>query len=104
MLEDDTNLSRMRRQRDYMDSFQKQAREAFRSDSQFALKLLEKLGEYLQSDMTGQQLSDLIVLLDESRISPIRHADGVLIEGAQYYEFYADEDSLWEIVKTACCA
>ena len=102
-LADDTNISRMRRQRDYLDSFQKCAREAFHSDSEFALRLVEKLAEFMQSNMTGQQLSDLIEKLDTYQIYPIRHAQGELIVGQQYYEFYVDKDSLWEIVKGAYC-
>lgn len=103
-LQDDTNLSRLRRQRDYMDSFQKCARDAFNSDSNFMLKLVEKLGAYLQSNMTAQQLSDLAAQLDKSQISPIQYAEGDLRLGEVHYEFYVDEDSLWEIVKSAYCA
>lgn len=102
-LDDDTNIARMRRQRDYMDSFQKCAKEALNTDSEFVVKMLEKLGDYLQSDMTGQQLSDLITRLDNSEISPIRYPEGKLVMGAEHYEFYVDEDSLWEIVKSAYC-
>lgn len=100
---DDSNIARMSRQRIYLDSFRKQAQEAFDSDSEFALKLVEKLGEHLQSDLTAQQLSDLVESLDKSRISPIRTADGELVVGTQYYEFFVDESSLWEIVKQAYC-
>lgn len=102
-LEDDTNLARMRRQRDYLDSFQKCAREALNTDSEFVVKLLEKLSEYLQSDLTGQQLSDLITRLDHSEVLPIRYPKGELVVGAEYYEFYVDEDSLWELVKSVYC-
>lgn len=102
-LKNDTNIARMRRQRDYLDSFQKCAKEAINTDSEFVVKLLEKLGDYLQSDMTGQQLSDLITRLDNSEISPIRYPEGKLVMGAEHYEFYVDEDSLWEIVKSAYC-
>lgn len=102
-LDDDTNLARMRRQRDYLDSFQKCAKEAINTDSEFIVKLLEKLGEYLQSNLTGQQLSDLITRLDHSEISPICYPEGKLVFGGEHYEFYVDEDSLWEIVKSAYC-
>lgn len=102
-LENDTNLARMKRQRQYLDSFQTCAREAFHSDSEFMVKLLEKLSEYLQSDLTAQQLSDLITQLDGAEIAPIRYARGELKLGPQYYEFYADEASLWEMVKGAYC-
>lgn len=103
-LEDDTNLARMRRQRDYLDSFQKCAREALNTDSEFVVKLVEKLGEYLQSDLTVQQLSALLTRLDSSEVLPIRSPEGDLIVGAEHYEFYVDEDSLWELVKSVYCA
>lgn len=102
-LENDTNLARMKRQRQYLDSFQKCAREAFNSDSEFMVKLLEKLSEFLQSDLTAQQLSDLVTRLDKSEISPIRYAEGELKLGEQYYEFYPAESSLWDMVKKAYC-
>ncbi len=102
-LENDTNLARMKRQRQYLDSFQKRAREAFNSDSDFLVKLLEKLSEFLQSDLTAQQLSDLVTKLDKSEISPIRYAEGELKLGEQYYEFYPEESSLWSMVKQAYC-
>ena len=102
-LENDTNLARMKRQRQYLDSFQKRAREAFNSDSEFMVKLMEKLSEFLQSDLTAQQLSDLVTRLDNSEISPIRYAEGELKLGEQYYEFYPAEASLWAMVKKAYC-
>ena len=102
-LEDDTNLARMSRQRIYLESFRKQAQKAFDSESEFVLKLVEKLGEYMQSDLTAQQLSDLVQSLDRSQVAPIRTVDGELIAGAEYYEFFVDETSLWEIVKQAYC-
>ena len=102
-LENDTNLARMKRQRQYLDSFQKRAREAFNSDSEFMVKLMEKLSEFLQSDLTAQQLSDLVTRLDNSEISPIRYAEGELKLGEQYYEFYPAESSLWDMVKKAYC-
>ena len=102
-LENDTNLARMKRQRQYLDSFQKRAREAFNSDSEFMVKLLEKLSEFLQSDLPAQQLSDFVTQLDSCEISPIRYAEGELKKGEQYYEFYPAESSLWAMVKKAYC-
>ena len=103
ILENDTNTARMSRHRIYMESFRKQAQKAFDSESEFALKLVEKLGEYMQTDLTAQQLSELVERLDQSLVSPIRTADGELIVGTKFYEFFVDEASLWEIVKQAYC-
>ena len=102
-MEDDTNLARMARQRQYLDSFQKQARAAFNSDSDFMMKLVGKLSDYLQSDLTAQQLQDLVTSLDQAEIAPIRYAEGTLRKGEEYYEFYPDKLSLWEMVKSAYC-
>lgn len=100
---DDTNLARMSRQRIYLESFQKQAQKALNSDSEFVMKLVEKMGEHIQTDLTAQQLSDFVESLDKSRIYPIRSPEGELMIGTQHYEFFADEASLWEIVKRAFC-
>lgn len=102
-LENDTNAARMERHRIYMNSFQSCAKAALNSDSAFAMKLIEALSEYMQSDLTAQQLSDLVERLDNAVIHPIRTSDGKLTLNEKYYEFYADEDSLWEIVKNAYC-
>lgn len=102
-MEDDTNTARMSRHRIYLESFRKQAQKAFDSDSEFTLKLVEKMSEHMQTDLTAQQLSDLLQTLDQSKILPIRTADGELVTGAVYYEFFVDETSLWEIVKRAFC-
>lgn len=102
-LTDDTNTSRMRRQRAYMDSFIEIAREAIKNDSNFPTKLVERLGDWIQSNMTVTQMSQLIRDLDQFEISPFRHADGELVVGKRFYEFYVNEDSLWEIVRNACC-
>mgnify|MGYP000915083192 FL=1 len=93
----------MARQRQYLDSFQKQARAAFNSDSEFMMKLVGKLSDYLQSDLTAQQLQDLVTSLDQAEIAPIRYAEGTLRKGEEYYEFYPDKLSLWEMVKSAYC-
>ena len=102
-LVDDTNVARMARQQIYMESFQKQAQEAFNSESEFVMRLVEKMGEHLQSDLTAQQLADFVESLDKSQISPFRTPEGELLIGTQFYEFFVDETSLWEIVKRAYC-
>lgn len=103
ILDNDSNIARMSRQRIYLDSFRTQAQKALDSDSEFVLKLVEKMGEQIQTDLTAQQLSDFVESLDKSQISPIRTADGELIAGARFYEFFVEEASLWEIVKQAYC-
>ena len=102
-LSDDTNTYRMERQLQYLDSFQNCAREAIDTDSQFVLTLLEKLSDYLQTNLTGDQLVNFITQLDESEISPIRPPQGTLTLEDGHYAFYVDMDPTWEDVKRAYC-
>lgn len=102
-LSDDTNTYRMERQLQYLDSFQNCAREAIDTDSQFVLTLLEKLSDYLQTNLTGDQLVNFITQLDESEISPIRPPQGTLTLKDGHYAFYVDLDPTWEDVKRAYC-
>ena len=51
----------------------------------------------------AQQLQDLVTSLDQAEIAPIRYAEGTLRKGEEYYEFYPDKLSLWEMVKSAYC-
>lgn len=102
-LPDDTNIARMARHRIYLDSFQKQAKNAYHSDSEFAQKLLKQLTGFLQSNMTAQQITDLIARLDQFEIAPVCHPEGKLKTGMEYYEFYVDEPALWELVKSVYC-
>ena len=102
-LSDDTNTYRMERQLQYLDSFQNCAREAIDTDSQFVLTLLEKLSDYLQTNLTGDQLVNFITQMDESEISPIRPPQGTLTLEDGHYAFYVDLDPTWEDVKRAYC-
>ena len=103
VLEDDTNLARMRRQRVYLDGFQKSAKAVINSDSEFLMNVLEQLGNYLQTNLTGDQLLDVLERMDTYKVAPIRVPEGTLETGGEYYEFYVDETSLWEHVKAVYC-
>ena len=100
---DGLNASRMRRQRMYFDGFQKSAREAFNSDSELAMKLVEKLSDYMITDMTADGISKLAERLDKYGIGDVRYASGDNIQGKEFYEFYVDKDDLWSIVREEMC-
>lgn len=102
-LEDDTNLARMSRQRVYMDGFRKSVKTAMNGDPEFLVKVIEQLGNYLQTNLTGDQLMDVLERLDTYAVSPVRVPEGTLQTGGEYYEFYVDETSLWEHVKAVYC-
>lgn len=100
---DGLNASRMRRQRTYFDGFQKSARAALNSDSELAMKLVEKLSDYMVTDMTADGIGRLAEKLDKYEIGEVRFAKGDNIQGKEFYEFYVDKDDLWRIVREEMC-
>lgn len=100
---DGRNVSRMRRQRDYLEGFTKSARESFNSDSELSMKMLEAINPYLVTDLTADAMSDIVEKLDTYTIQPVQHAAGEDVLGEQFMEFYVDYDDLWQIVKLAMC-
>lgn len=100
---DSTNLARMRRHRQYMDSFQVCAREAINTDSAFVMRVIETMSDFLQSDMTADQIAELITVLDTFEISPITPLPGELTRPGVYYEYILDTDGTWEALTAAVC-
>ena len=100
---DGTNISRMRRHRDYLQGFMSSARASFNSDSKLALKAIEALNPYMTTDMTAEAMSALVEKLDTYTIEPIQHALGENKLGEKFYEFYTDYDDSWKIVHNTFC-
>lgn len=97
-LEDSTNLHRMERQRQYLAGLQDQLKKAAQSDSDFSLDALLQVNEYMVSDCTVNQLSDLINSMATFEIEDIRTTEGTAQVGEEYMEFTVDEDALQQLV------
>ncbi len=102
VLADDTNIARMKRHRQYIDGYIVSAREKINSESDFVMKAIEKLSDYMVTELDARQLASLVTKLDSYEFKGIVTAKGELVLG-EHYEFYADEDDLWSIVLKACC-
>lgn len=96
-LADDTNLARMRRHREYINSFAQSAKEAMNSDPQIFVNAAEALSPYMVTEMTADELLHLADCVQKYGISGIRYAEGELKIG-EFYEFYPDMENLWSIV------
>lgn len=97
-LEDSSNLHRMERQRQYLSALQQQLKRASQQDSGFTLDALLQLNEYMVSDCTVNQLSDLGDSLAAYQVSDILTAPGDAQEGEEFMEFTVDEDALQQLV------
>lgn len=97
-LADPSNTHRMARQKQYLEALQGQLLKAAGSGEDFALSLVMKLNDYLVSDCSVEQLSDLADTLEECGEVRYRTLEGKAVLEDVYCEFYADEDALQRLV------
>ena len=97
-LEDSSNLRRMERQRQYLSALQQQLKAAVQQEDGFTLDALLQLNEYMVSDCTVDQLSDLGDSLAAYQVSDILTTPGDAQEGEEYMEFTVDEAALQQLV------
>ena len=95
---DGTNLSRMNRQRVYMNALYDRLNEKLRAGDRFALTLADTLEEYAVSDLITDELAQLADRLKGYTFKGIETVPGEARMGARYVEFYPDEDALRETV------
>ena len=97
-MEDSSNLHRMERQRQYLAALQQQLKAAVQQEDGFTLDALLQLNEYMVSDCTVDQLSDLGDSLAAYQVSDILTTPGDAQEGEEFMEFTVDEAALQQLV------
>lgn len=95
---DQSNLSRMERQQQYLNAFYVKLMEANRKVNGFLSSTLLKVNDDFASDCTVNQLEELSNLLEVCSVNPILSLEGESVKGDEFMEFYVDEDSLHETV------
>ena len=88
-LEDSSNLHRMERQRQYLSALQQQLKAAVQQEDGFTLDALLQLNEYMVSDCTVDQLSELGNSLAAYQVNDILTTPGDAQEGRSSWS------SLW---------
>lgn len=97
-MEDSSNLHRMERQRQYLAALQQQLKAAVQQEDGFTLDVLLQLNEYMVSDCTVNQLSDLGDSLAAYQVRDILTTPGDAQEGEEFMEFTVDEAALQQLV------
>lgn len=100
----DDNLRRMSHQRLYLDAFTAAAREAVRQDPDFAVKCYRAAENFLCTDLSAEQVTDMVNELCDYTLLPVRCPGGVYVEAEPFPEFLMDESSLWDCVREVFCA
>ncbi len=91
---DETNESRMKRQRQYLDALYSKVADTVEKDEEFISRAGLKLAEYMVSDCTVHQLERIAGFVSENDKGDILEIKGESKKGEQFMEFYPDEDAL----------
>ncbi len=92
------NISRMERQKQYMEAFVVSLKDALTTDALFFNGLWEDISKYAQTDCSAVVLNRLASDYGHYRFAGSVTLEGESILGEKYYEFYADRDSLDELI------
>lgn len=95
---DELNLSRIERQKEYMNNFVRAFKDTVKkSDAGFVLNTYNKVAPYLLSDLPVSTLTGMVERYIDYPLTGILSLEGENILGEELYEFYADEDALEDL-------
>lgn len=92
------NTSRMERQRQYMEGFVDSLRESLSLDEMFFAELWKNISDYAVTDCSTVVLNSLASDYADYRFAGSLTPEGENVLGEKYYEFYADEKLLDELI------
>ena len=94
---DGSNLSRMKRHREYIYALLEKVREG-ENTGKDPMELFAKLTDSIVSDCTIDQLSDLKKKFDSYSLEGIFTTEGEAVQGEKHIEYYVDEEALLTMV------
>lgn len=95
---DGSNLGRMERQRQYMTALKDVYTQKLAEDPTLALSAITSISEYMISDCSVYDLSDLVNATNEYTFEGFKTLEGEAIQGEKFMEFYADKEALEQLV------
>lgn len=95
-LEEPTNLARMERQKQYLEALITQIGDV--DGDSFITDSYDELSPYIETDCSVNKLSSYFEKFQEYEYKGIVSPDGEAVEGAEFMEFYAQKDSLKDIL------
>ena len=88
------NLSRMERQKQYMEGFFSSLKDAISNDELFFVELWDVISDYAQTDCSTVVLDNLASDYSHYRFAGSMTLEGKNVMGDKYYEFYVDQELL----------
>lgn len=95
-----TNISRIERQKQYMDQYVKKLKEEIRRDLTFPITLFQKIQDHMLTSLTVDQITYLASTLPgyEFSMEHMITIPGTSAMGEKHEEFYVDDQALKQIV------
>ncbi len=99
----DSNVARMGRHRQYLEGFSEAAKAALAENGDLAVDAFRAAEPFLCTDLSVENISDITRWMQEYRLMSTLTPEGEYVMGEEFAEFYVDEGSLWDCVRTAYC-
>ena len=91
---DQLNLSRIERQKDYMEGFLEAFRGSMGKDTKLLAKTYDEVAPYLVSDCSLNTISNMLSRYEDYEVRQFVTPKGENVLGGEYYEFHVDEEAL----------
>ena len=95
---DEMNVSRMNRQKEYMNGFVTALGTSVESNDAFVVETFEQLSDYIVTDCSVNTLNTMMNRYSEYTFEDIITPEGESIKGDKYMEFHIDKTSLDKLV------
>ena len=97
-IDDQTNLSRMDRQEQYMDGFVESFRTKQAESTEFIVSAYEDVSDYIVTNCSVNAFSGMMKRYANYQLQDVISPAGKNVLGETYYEFHADEEKLDELI------
>ena len=95
---DQKNVTRMERQKEYVNGFLKALAEKEHSDVEFIIRLYEQVSPYLVTDCSVTTLSNMLDRYADFTLKEVVTPEGENLIEDGHYAFYVDEEKLDELI------
>ena len=95
---DHLNVSRNRRQKDYMIAFSDAFQKKMETSASFAMGVFQDISPYIVTDCSGNVMSSMMSRYGTYTLKEIVTPEGENLRGKEYMEFYVDEEKLDELI------
>ena len=95
---DQLNISRMERQKEYIDGFMQSLRAKRSEGDSFIYSMYADISPYIVTDLSANALSGMYSRYEGYQLKDIISPKGENVRGEQYMEFYLDREALDELI------